>query len=240
MFVPEVAPLRCIYTLELRRVIESSCENTPVRVFSSKGFCSAHCNQQCLSLSAVSPCCSALPWGCGTAGCWGQAPVHPLHLCFMLGWHDLLDGVLLLEHVSTPACFDRKRVELLKQSSAVCPHFHLYCPSYAVLSRHSSWCCGNKCQVKVAVGWKGSSGHQDWDLGYWQSKKSKTLTFLFCFIVVVSCSVECLGIFIITGFTCDSWGIYLGFTCDNWGMAVCEADRITNTFCQLSSEGLRR
>lgn len=36
----------------------------------------------------------------------------------------------------------------------------------------------------------------------------------------------CLGIFIITGFTCDDLG------------TAGEEDRITNTFCQLSSEGI--
>lgn len=35
------------------------------------------------------------------------------------------------------------------------------------------------------------------------------------------------------------FGIFIiaGFTCDNWGRAGCEEDRITDTFCQLSSEG---
>lgn len=142
MFVPEVAPLRCIYTLELGRVIESSWfpllwEYPAAKASAQHAVTSSACPSVCL-LSA-----SAVQRSLGAVIVQDAGASHlytSLHMCFTLGWHYLLDGVILLDHVSMPACFDKKGVELLIQSNAVCPHSVLYRPSYPVLSRHRIWC----------------------------------------------------------------------------------------------------
>lgn len=94
-----------------------------VRVFHSKGS-AQHCNLQCLSLavSAVSLCWSALTWGCAGAG---DRHLYTPCPC-ALHWGDMisLKGSFCWAMFQCQPVLIKKGVELLIQSSAVCPHFH--------------------------------------------------------------------------------------------------------------------